>query len=100
MPELTWAKRTYDELVTGGRFEGEALVFERGYWLGILGDYLEEGFAQDVQFHVLWNDWYHEPTFAEAYSSGIDDRAEHTAEDLYVWAHDWMAGRTWPGRRA
>lgn len=97
MDTLTAQERRYDWQVTNGRFDAGVQLFEVGYWLGILGDYLDGAFVDDVRFHAERRVWYFGPTFDEAIDVGSDNRAEHTAEDLYVWAHDWMSGRTWPG---
>lgn len=97
MAELTIDERLYDFAMTEGRGMSEMLLFECGYWIGILGDYLDEGFADDERFQLEHSsDWFHAGQFADAIEEGASYRDEHTAEDLYVWAHDWMAGRVSP----
>lgn len=98
MAELTIEERLYDFAMTEGRGMSEMLLFEYGYWIGILGDYLDEGFADDERSQLEYgSDWFHAESFTAAIEEGASYRAEHTAEDLFVWAHDWMAGRIAPG---
>lgn len=94
---LTFEEMAYDTYVTVGRFEAEARIFEVGYWLGSLALYLDEGFAVEVERHARRSDWFDEDSFTSAREEAESSRREHTAEDLYLWAYDWMAGRTWPG---
>lgn len=94
---LTPQERTYDWHMTDARGYIEANLFERGYWLGILGDYLEDWFIEEVALNAQSGSWFRKESFTNAREEGAAERYEHTAEDLFVWAHDWMAGRTWPG---
>lgn len=93
-------ERTYDWRMTVGRETIEMHLFEVGYWLGILGDYLDEAFMEEQQWSAAEFSWYHQAFFNQATDEGEGSRYEHTAEDLFVWAHDWMAGRTSPGNPA
>lgn len=93
-------ERTYDWHMTEARGQIEADLFERGYWLGILSDYLDESFIDEVTFYAQQSSWFHAESFANARAEGAAEQYERTAEDLFVWAHDWMAGYTSPGNPA
>ncbi len=94
---LSQEDRAYDAMVTVGRAHSEMYLFEIGYWIGILGDYLDADFADEQRDAVDGSSWYHRGSFDDAIEEGAASRDENTAEDLYLWAHDWMRGRTWPG---
>lgn len=95
--KLIYDELAYDLHVTVGRGQGEMYLFEVGYWLGVLGAYLDDAFMAEQQWEAAESDWYHQPLFEQAIDEGKSNRHEHTGEDLFIWAHDWLAGRTWPG---
>jgi len=94
---LTQAERSYDYQVTEGRLGRENEVYNHGFTVGLLGDYLKhpadeyelEYFEPYVYDSVL-------PSFyLEAVEAGASERGDYTAEDLFIQAHEFDAEMAW-----
>lgn len=92
---LTAAERVYDYAVTEVRLSVETTIWSLGYSVGLMEDYLTPDFIAKVEDSI--------PTDSGVYSTaGVFESArdegesvrqnhgEHTAEDLFVWAYEWM----------
>jgi hypothetical protein len=81
---LTWEETMYDLYVTVGRAESENSAFERAVTVGILSDYLEGDPVTDYDTSDLHD------LFMEGVAEGrAEHRFNYTAEELFVWAHEF-----------
>lgn len=89
---LTADEREYDYLVTEGRFAVEQTIWAIGYAVGLMADYLAADFAAEVEASIPADSGVYSTAgiFDTAREDGESCRGEHTAEDLFVWAHEWM----------
>lgn len=81
----------YDWQVTEGRFLQENIVFDRGFTVGLLGDYLADDPAGYYPDDLA--DWVYSGNLPEVYNVAIAEgascRSDYTAEELFIWAHEF-----------